>query len=500
MSGHHSPPPGCPEFLRAERISRREALRVGGLLGCGLTLPTLFRAQAHADEQPQAAAVSGTFGRAQRAIVLFLHGGHPQQETFDPKPAGPAAVRGEFGAIETSVPGVRFCELLPRTARLMHLLAVVRSMSHSNPNHVTACLPANTGHVHPPGTPQTDFPPATTDFPPFGAVLDATRASRNDSAATRRTALHSVRESRGPDGLPFRPGRSLPTWVRVGPLMRRNNGTVLHGQLPGFLGNRHMHFAVDQSLVGNNVQVEAIRPLDELTSFRLSARQDLLRQFDARRRVLDQSSAARDLDGYYQRAFGLVAAPQTRQAFDLASEPAALRERYGRTEFGQRCLLARRLAEAGVPLTNVSYCHTPRGSWDTHSQNFRQMKDSLGPTFDAAFSALIEDLAERGLLDDTLVLVNAEFGRTPQINKNAGRDHWPWVYSLVLAGAGIRAGTVYGASDNAAAYPTESAHDPRDMAATIYHLLGVPPDTVIQDVAGRPHQLVIGKPIEGVLA
>jgi uncharacterized protein (DUF1501 family) len=158
------------------------------------------------------------------------------------------------------------------------------------------------------------------------------------------------------------------------------------------------------------------------------------------------------------------------------------------------------LAEAGVPMVNVSYCHTPVGSWDTHSQNFKQMKESLAPTFDTAYAALIDDLAERGMLDETLVLVNAEFGRTPAINKNAGRDHWPWVYSLVLAGAGIKAGTIYGASDNSAAYPTDRPHDPKDMAATIYHLLGVDPATVIQDRDGRPYHLVIGKPIDGVLA
>jgi uncharacterized protein (DUF1501 family) len=226
----------------------------------------------------------------------------------------------------------------------------------------------------------------------------------------------------------------------------------------------------------------------------------LLTEFEAGRRLIDHSAQARDLNTHYQRAFGLLTSEKTAKAFDLAAEPAALRERYGGTEFGQRCLLARRLAEAGVPVVNVSYCHTPQGSWDTHSQNFKQMKESLGPTFDAAFTALVEDLAERGMLEETLVLVNAEFGRTPAINKNAGRDHWPFVYSLALAGAGIQAGVVYGASDNAAAYPTDRPHDPKDMAATIYHLLGVEANTTIDDRAGRSYPLVIGRPIEGILA
>jgi hypothetical protein len=402
---------------------------------------------------------------------LFLHGGHPQQETFDPKPEGPSAVRGEFGAIGTSLPGVQFSEVLPRTAKIAHRLAIVRSMSHGNANHVSASLPAQTGHTHPPGFPDNDFPPSASDFPPFGAVLDKVR-----------------------------PAEGLPTWVRVGPLMRRNNGTVLHGQLPGFLGAAHASFDVDQELLAEDVKIQAVERAAGLTPIRLSGRRDLLTQFEAERRLIDHSAAIRDLNTHYQRAFSILTSDRTRKAFDLASEPAVVRERYGRTEFGQRCLLARRLAEADVPVINVSYCHTPVGSWDTHSQNFKQMKESLGPTLDESFTALVEDLAERGMLDETLVLINAEFGRTPAINKNAGRDHWPFVYSLVLAGAGVKAGTVYGASDNSAAYPIDKPHDPKDMAATIYHLLGVDPATTVDDRAGRSYPLVIGKPIEGILA
>jgi len=458
---------GCAEFRRTQKLSRREVLRVGGLAGMGLTLPGLFAARASGASDGRT-----TFGRAKQVIVLYLHGGHPQQETFDPKPEGPSEVRGEFGAIGTSLPGVRFSELLPQTARLAHRLAVVRSMSHANANHVTASLPAGTGHAHPPGTPETDFPPAPTDFPPFGAVLDALRPAARD----------------------------LPTWVRVGPLMRRNNGTVLHGQTPGFLGSAHASFDVDQELLAEEVKVQAVERAAGLTTLRMTGRHDLLKEFEASRRLIDHSPQARDLNAYYQRAFSLLTSDRTREAFDLAAEPTKLRERYGRTEFGQRCLLARRLAESGVPMVNVSYCHTPNGSWDTHSQNSKQMKESLAPTFDTAFSALVEDMAERGMLDETLVLVNAEFGRTPAINRNAGRDHWPWVYSLALAGAGIKAGTIYGASDQSAAYPTDRPHDPRDMAATIYHLLGVDPKAEIYDRTGRPHQLTIGKPIEGILA
>jgi uncharacterized protein (DUF1501 family) len=281
--------------------------------------------------------------------------------------------------------------------------------------------------------------------------------------------------------------------------MRRANGTVLHGQLPGFLGGRHGPLVVDQDLQGADVRVEAVAPDPDLSVTRLADRRTLLREIDGQRRLLDQAAGAGGLDGHRQRAFDLVGAPATRRAFDLAGEPAAVRDRYGRTPFGQGCQLACRLAEAGVPVVNVHYCRTPTGSWDTHSRHFAQMKESLCPTFDRAFAALVADLAERGLLDQTLVVANAEFGRTPRINTAAGRDHWPFVYSLALAGGGVAGGVVYGSSDKAAAFPASHPHDPRDVAATVYHLLGVPADTVVHDHAARPHALVIGRKIDGLL-
>jgi hypothetical protein len=404
--------------------------------------------------------------------MLFLHGGHPQQETFDPKPDGPSAVRGEFGATATSVPGVHFSELLPRCAAMMDRLAIVRSMSHENANHVQACLPAQTGHKHPDQfKSRGDFPPSDMDFPPIGAVLDHLRPAQAE----------------------------LPTWVRVGPLMRRSNGTTLHGQVPGLLGRHHASFVVDQDLLPADVRIKALEPLEGLNGLRLSDRANLRTEFNQLSNHLDTLAEQRALDNFYQRAANLLSSPKTKKAFDLAREPVALRERYGKTEFGQRCLLARRLVEAGVPMVNVSYCHTPSGSWDTHGQNFTKMKDQLGPDLDTAFTALVEDLDQRGMLDDTLVIVNAEFGRTPAINSNAGRDHWPWVYSLALAGAGIRAGTVYGASDASAAYPASTPRDPADMAATLYHLLGIDRETRIRDFLGRPHSLIIGDPIEEIL-
>lgn len=452
--------------------SRRDVLRVGGLAGFSLSLPKLLQARASAASAPSPHG-GKTFGKAKQVIVLFLHGGHPQQETFDPKPDGPADLRGEFGAIPTSVNGVQFSELLPGCASIVHKLAIVRSMSHRHTDHIGASMPALTGHSHPPEKEgQGDFPPSPSDYPPHGAVLSAIRSA--------------------PKG--------LPTWMRIGPLMRRMNGTVLHGQSPGLLGERHASFVVDQELLPADVRIDAVQPNRDLTEVRLAARVDLLKQVDQHRRLIDQSPQVRDFDDYHHRAFNILSSSATHNAFRLAEEPSPLRARYGQTEFGQRCLLARRLAEAGVPMTYVSYCHTPAGSWDTHSKHFPQMKNSLAPTFDRAFMALVNDLDERGLLDTTLVIAMAEFGRTPQINPSGGRDHWPFVYSLAFAGAGIRPGTVFGASDSAAAYPVSDPRSPADFCATVYHLLGVPPDTVIQDQLGRPHSLIIGHPIDPILA
>jgi uncharacterized protein (DUF1501 family) len=461
-------PQPCPSFHRKAAISRRELLRLGGACGLALTLPDLLRCRTLAQPAPAA----GTFGQAKSVIVLYLHGGHAQQETWDPKPDGPSPARGEFGAIATRLSGVRFGELLPRSARIADKLAIIRSLSHANANHVQASLAALSGHAHPAeAEARGDFPPSSNDFPPFGAVLSRLRS----------------------------PG-SLPRWVQVGPLMRRNNGTVLHGQSPGFLGARHSPLVVDQDLLPADVRIEATASDSLVPVLRLTDRGRLLDQVEQNRRGLDCAAELQNFDAFHRQAFNLLCSPETARAFDLAAEPAALRSRYGPTQFGQRCLLARRLAEAGVPLINVHFCHTPVGSWDTHSQHFRQMKEWLCPIFDQAFTALVEDLDQRGMLGQTLVLATAEFGRTPRVNNSAGRDHWPWVYSVALAGGGTHPGTVYGASDGIAAHPTANPHDPRDLAATVYHLLGVPADTVIHDQTGRPHALVIGQPIRGLLA
>jgi hypothetical protein len=328
-----------------------------------------------------------------------------------------------------------------------------------------------TGHAHPPAAEaRGDFPPSREDFPPFGAVLSQLRRAG-----------------------------ALPTWVQIGPLMRRFNGTVLHGQLPGFLGERNSPLAIDQDLLPPDVRVQATSSDANVPVMRLTDRGRLLKQVEQQRRHFDQSAELQTFDAFHRRAFNILSSSATVRAFTLAEEPAAVRGQYGRTQFGQRCLLARRLAEAGVPMINVHFCHTPAGSWDTHGQHFSQMKNLLCPIFDRAFAALVDDLDQRGLLEQTLVLATAEFGRTPQVNGAAGRDHWPWVYSVAMAGGGTQPGVVYGVSDGIAAYPTANPHDPRDLAATVYHLLGVAADTTIYDQTNRPHALVVGQKIDGLL-
>ncbi len=420
---------------------------------------------------PASRPTDSTFGRARSVIMIYLHGGPAQQETWDPKPDGPSPERGMFGAIATSVPGVSFGELLPRSARLMHRMAVIRSLSHPNANHVQAALAAMTGRHHPPGTEaRGDFPPSPTDFPALGAAMDH-----------------------------LRPSAQLPTWVQIGPTMTRANGTVLHGQSPGFLGARARaardrpgpHARRDPGRGGRP------RPGQHLRAARRP--EDPARTARRPSPALDRAAAVTTLDAYQNRALDLLTTPAMARAFDLATERAADRDAYGRNSFGQACLLARRLAEAGVPMLSVHYCRRPPG-WDTHGRHFPAMKDGLCPTLDRALTALMTDLDRRGLLESTLVWVNSEFGRTPQVNRSGGRDHWPWAYSLALAGGGIAGGVCLGATDAIAAHPIHDPYDPSDLVATVYHLLGIPADTVVHDPFGRPFALVNGRKINELLA
>jgi hypothetical protein len=457
-------------------------LRVGGLSVLGLSLPDLLRA---AQVQPSAASLPAsrlgkglegtTFGRAKHVIFLWLQGGPPQHETFDPKPEAPDGIRGPFRPIATNVPGIRFCELLPRTARIADKLAIVRSIATDDDNHDVSGYWVLTGYPYGPGSARQIKP---TDWPYFGSILKM-----------------------------LKPNEQLPalTSVWIPDVMRLNDNVTPAGQTAGFLGRlwEPERFVGDPAAA--DYRIEGLSLAGDLTHVRVNRRFDLLKQLDQHFRQVERGGAVEAWDRLAQHAMDLVTSSQARQAFDLRQEPEKIRERYGRHSWGQTVLLARRLIEAGVRLVHVNWTREPGDSavdnpmWDTHAQNADRLQDVLCPQFDVAFPALIEDLEQRGLLAETLVVAIGEFGRTPRINKLGGRDHWGHVFSFALAGAGIRGGQVFGASDKNGAYPATDPIRPHDLTATLFHLLGIDPQTVFQDRSNRPHVLTRGEPLARLL-
>jgi hypothetical protein len=395
------------------------------------------------------------------------------------KPDAPAEIRGEFRLIATSVPGLRVCEYLPRMARLMHKVAVVRSMHHPMRKHDSACTETFTGRPL--------FRGDTENFSPVGEAL----------APPSYGAMLSYVRRRRPAELPH---AVLPFFIR--------NLFPPPGQAGGFLGTTYSPFLVKGDPGTRSYHAELLRLSDSLTRERLDRRAALLASLSS---GAGPGTALRE---QYDKAFHLLGSEAVRRALDVEQEPLRVRERYGLgwhgkyaednsggvLDFaqqlrGQNLLLARRLVEAGVPFVNVSDYMVQGANWDTHTLNFAKLKGHLLPPADQALSALIEDLEVRGLLDSTLVIVLGEFGRTPKVNKNAGRDHWPDCYSVVLAGSGVRGGAVYGSSDKIGAYPAADPVAPGDLAATIFWRFGIDPATEFQDSSGRPYRLAEGEPI-----
>jgi hypothetical protein len=437
---------------------------VGGLGAAGLLLPDLYRGRALARTR-LAAADPASFGRARSCILLFLFGAPAHQDLWDLKPGAPAEYRGEFRPIATSAPGLLLGEHLPRTAATAHRLALVRSVTHLDLAHTVAMHYMLTGrrHLRPNTNPQN----AADDFPTFGAVVQYLRPAAR-SGLPRGISLNA-------------PANQVSA-----------NNHIFPGFFAGLLG--HMY---DPMFIAQDPAASEFQPLpaiDRDLVERFGSRRGLLAEVDWRRQELDAVAAVRDFSDFHQKAYNLVTAPAARRAFELDREPLAVRQRYGWSAFGQGCLLARRLVEAGVDLVTVNWARDD-AFWDTHKDNFKDLKHKLLPPFDRGYSALLEDLDQRGLLDETLVVCLGEFGRTPQINAQAGRDHWAACNTVVFAGAGVRGGQVFGASDRIAAYPATNPVSPGDVAATIYHLLGVPPGTEIRDRQGRPQQLVNGRPL-----
>jgi hypothetical protein len=442
-------------------LGRRRLLQVGGLGCLGLNLARLFEA-----EEAQAASPPRAPKPIQSCILLFYYGGPSHLDTWDLKPDAPREVRGLFRPMATRVPGLRVCEHLPHCARIVDKLALIRSMHHPMRNHNAAAVEALCGRSPLKGDLEL-LADDTNSFPCYGAVLS------------------SLRPSRG----------GVPSHVALPHVM--TNVVQLPGQTAGFLGAVCNPFQVSRDPNESGFRVDELELPADVALARLEDRRSLLGLLDAQTRRAECRAASRAMTAYQERAFNLLHSEKARQAFDLSQENDRLRERYGRNKLGQSLLLARRLVEAGVRFVNVNdkVSNGQLANWDSHENNFARLKDDLLPPADRAFAALIEDLDARGLLDSTLVIALAEFGRTPQINAHAGRDHWPDCFSVVLAGGGVRAGWVYGASDRIGAYPADDPVTPGDLAATLFWRFGLNPKAAMQDLTGRPYSLADGEPL-----
>ncbi|MBM80812.1 MAG: hypothetical protein CMJ78_09480 [Planctomycetaceae bacterium] len=453
-------------------LTRRDAVKLGGV---GMALPAL--------QSALASSVATGVASAKRCLYIFLCGGPSQLDMWDPKPQAPAAIRGPFSPISTNVPGMQIGDLLPLTAQRTDRLAIVRSMMHNSTSHDTGIKYTLLGDS---GAPGVAYPPRRTDYPGMGGILAKLLGDT---------------------------GR-LPAWVTV-PRPFTTGSRFYRGQSGGFLGPSYDPFLLNEekkdSLADKTFKIDSLSTPDTVNASRFSNRRELLKSIDDQGTRLIESVASDQLRDQYEKAFNLISSDQVRGAFDLELEEDSLRDRYGRNEYGQSFLLARRLAESGVRYVNVFWTYYGKDGcqfnlWDNHGSDkevcggYNRGVDMIRgkyccPAFDKAFSALLDDLTARGMLDDTLVVVTGEFGRTPKINKNAGRDHWCSCYSTVLAGGGVRGGSVYGSSDAHAAYVKDLPVLPEDINATTLHAFGFRPEVEIHEPTGRPVRSSKGKPL-----
>lgn len=459
-------------------MRRRDWCGIAGGSGLAVLGEVLRQRIAHAQEAP----TTPGFGRAKSVLLVVASGGQSQLETFDPRPEAPLEVRGQFGAIETSVPGTFVCEHLPRLAKLAHRYALVKSMSHEDLDHGSALYLTLTGQYH--AQRSGNPPPREVDHPFFGAVLEQVRPS---SKFLRTSVLIN-----GPALVPF----------EAGP-----------GQFPGLLGRRFDSLVLGD-MTTDEPAIPGLERLDELNSRRQTRRQRLLGQLE---QAHPQTARATiDMQTLYQQAYELLDRPTAREALNLELERPAIRDRYGRHRAGQACLLARRLVEAEVPLVTVIWNHSNRGQdrypddeeqfgWDTHNDLFDVMGRSLLPRFDQSVSALLEDLDQRGLLATTLVVCLGEFGRAPLValernfaGASPGRKHWAAAYSILMAGAGVRGGSTIGATDRHAAYPISTKYGPWDLTATLFQALGIDPAGHFLDSTNRPYPISTGQPMAAI--
>lgn len=461
------------QFSGPTAISRREAICIGGSAALGLSAFQLAQAKSSPSNESRP-----SFGRAKACIVLWMTGGPPQHETWDPKPEAPAEIRGPFDSIATSLPGIRVGELMPNTARILDQLAVLRAVHTDNPSHPGSSYEMFTGVVPPLGKGRDDVVDSRSDFPTYSSIIKLLKP--------------------GPPGIPA-------AVVIPEPIF---NVPFYPGQHGGFLGSRvdPWRLKCDPSLA--DFRVPELELQQHVTDGRLAARIGLVNRFDG---PVISNRADKTLATYLtdsREALDLLGGRLAREALDLNREPAEVRDRYGRHKFGQGCLLARRLVEAGVPLVQVNW-HRDDGDdtpmWDAHWKLEDNLKRKLMPPMDQSYPVLLADLKERGLLDDTLVIWMGEFGRTPKLefvapHPTIGRNHWGNVFSIALAGGGIRGGRVFGASDKDGAYPQEFPVEPGDLLATLYHALGIDPQTEIRDQLNRPHPISRGRVLHEVFA
>ncbi len=450
-------------------MSRRQALQAGSIAALGLGLGEFQSRLASAQEH----GLSLPKQRAKACIFLFMWGGPSQLETFDMKPDAPAEVRGEFRPIATKVPGIQICEHFTQLANLTDKLAIIRSLNHDDPAHLSSGHATVTGQLAP-VLKSDDDPPSAKDSPHLGSLVSKMRPSSNglpEFVALPWKAYH-----------PAAPGGEAP------------------GQHGGWLGSAHDGMLLTGDLNDLNWRPQGLALPADIGLDRLESRVALLKNLDEQRSSLHRSLATANYSNHQARAIAMIGSGNVRQAFDLSQESNATRERYGRNIHGQCVLMARRLVEHGVPLVSVNWHNDGKNFWDTHGNNFKRLKNDLIPPADQALSALLIDLEQRGLLDETIIAWVGEFGRKPQITaNNAGREHWPFCYSGILAGGGIRPGVVYGASDNHAAYPTSDPVTPQDFATTILHAMGLPTQAILLDREARPHRITSGRVLHELL-
>jgi len=430
-------------------VSRREFVRVGSL--AGLSLAEFFRLQnAGASERGDEGGSRSPAKKDVNCIFIFMLGGMSHHDTFDLKPEAPAEIRGDFNPISSAVPGIQVSEIVPDIAKVTDKLAILRGMTHGDSDHGRGYHIMMTGAK--PGVGDFNGKKNNNQHPSFGSMV-------------AKIGRH---------------GGSLPPYISVPNLL--NSGG------PAFLGASYSPFVIESDPASPEFSVRDISLPAEITSDRNARRQAALREvnrFEGRVEEIDKNVQA--LDTFYQKAYSLMTSQKAKEAFDIRREDDSLREAYGMTSLGQCCLLGRRLVEAGCRFVTIE-----NGHWDTHRKNTEGLRDLLVPSFNQALPALIRDLAVRGLLDSTLVVVSTEFGRTPRINQLAGRDHWPGAFSTVMAGGGLKVGQVIGATDKQGASVTDRPITPNDMAATILTSLGVDPHTIIHTSLGRPIELVSG--------